>query len=78
LRLKKTERHYTIKKKLKKGDFISYDDKTYDVNGEIWLTREIGVISERVDFTTLKILNPQGKIIILKNIDYKNIKKIGV
>ena len=48
------------------------------MNGEIWLTKEIGIICEKVNSTTLKVLNSQGKIIILNNIDLKNIKTLGV
>ena len=76
--MKEKKKHCITKKKLKKGDFISFVDKTYDMNGEIWLTKEIGIIYEKINSTTFKILNPQGKIITLNNIHYKNIKKIGV
>ena len=48
------------------------------MNGEVWLTKEICIICERLDSTTLKVLNPQGKIIILNNIDLKNVKTLGV
>jgi len=48
------------------------------MNGEVWITKEIGIVYEKPSFTTLKILNAEGKIITLNNIQYKNIKKIGV
>ena len=73
-----TSMEKNLKRKIKIGDFISYDDKTYDMNGEVWITKEIGIVYEKPSFTTLKILNAEGKIITLNNIQYKNIKKIGV
>tara|TARA_R100000388_G_C7150904_1_gene114490 strand:- start:323 stop:475 length:153 start_codon:yes stop_codon:yes gene_type:complete len=48
------------------------------MNGETWITKEIGIISEIINFTTLRVLNSEGKSIVLKNIHYKNIKNIGV